>query len=141
MGQEPAMTVTKTATENDNNDGLDLGETITYTIVVENTGNVELTDVVVTDNALVDLAGESLSLTDGPTFSGTGTFDGILSVSETVTYIATFTVDQQAINAGGLSNTASATATTPAGESISEDSNVVSSTISAIARLRGNKNI
>ena len=135
MGQEPAMTVTKTATENDNNDGLDLGETITYTIVVENTGNVELTDVVVTDNALVDLAGESLSLTDGPTFSGTGTFDGILSVSETVTYTATFTVDQQAINAGGLSNTASATATTPAGDSISEDSNAVSSTISAIARL------
>jgi gliding motility-associated-like protein/uncharacterized repeat protein (TIGR01451 family) len=135
MGQEPAMTVTKTATENDNNDGLDLGETITYTIVVENTGNVELTDVVVTDNALVDLAGESLSLTDGPTFSGTGTFDGILSVSETVTYTATFTVDQQAINAGGLSNTASATATTPAGDSISEDSNAESSTISAIARL------
>jgi hypothetical protein len=52
-----------------------------------------------------------------------------------VTYTATFTVDQQAINAGGLSNTASATATTPAGDSISEDSNAVSSTISAIARL------
>ena len=139
MGQEPAMTVTKTATENDNNDGLDLGETITYTIVVENTGNVELTDVVVTDNALVDLAGESLSLTDGPTYNGTGIFDGILSVSETVTYTATFTVDQQAINAGGLTNTASATATSPAGENISEDSNTVSTTISAIARLEVSK--
>ena len=56
-----------------------------------------------------------------------------------MTYTATFTVDQQAINAGGLTNTASATATSPAGENISEDSNTVSTTISAIARLEVTK--
>ena len=139
MGQAPAMMVTKTAVKNDNGDGLDLDETITYTINVKNTGNVELTDVDVTDNALVDLAGESLSLTDGPTYDGTGTFDGILSVGEFVDFTATFTVNQQAINAGGVSNTASATAIAPDGGSITEDSNTATSTITATASLAVNK--
>jgi uncharacterized repeat protein (TIGR01451 family)/gliding motility-associated-like protein len=139
MSQAPEMTITKIALENDNGDGLDLGETITYTIEVENTGNVELTNVVVIDNALIDNTGEALILTDGPTYTGTGAFDGTLLVGETVSYTATFTVNQQAINAGGLSNTASATATTPTGESISEDSNTEPTTISAIADLQVTK--
>ena len=137
MGQAPAMVVTKTASPT--TDNFILGDTITYTIRVENTGNVELTDVVVTDNALVDQAGESLSLTDEPTYDGSGTFDGILSVGETVDFTATFTVNQQAINAGGVSNTASATAIAPDGESITEDSNTATSTITATASLAVNK--
>jgi gliding motility-associated-like protein/uncharacterized repeat protein (TIGR01451 family) len=137
MGQAPAMTVTKTASPT--TDNFILGDTITYTIVVENTGNVEFTDVVVTDNSLVDGAGESLSLTDGPTYDGTGTFDGILSVGETVDFTATFTVNQQSINTGGVSNTASATAIAPDGESITEDSNTATSTITATASLVVNK--
>ena len=137
MGQAPAMAVTKTASPT--TDNFILGDTITYTIRVENTGNVELTDVVVTDNALVDLAGESLSLTDEPTYDGSGTFDGILSVGETVDFTATFTVNQQSINAGGVSNTASATAIAPDGESITEDSNTATSTITATASLAVNK--
>ena len=139
MGQAPAVEVTKTAVKNDNGDGLDLGETITYTIGVKNTGNVELTDVVVTDNNLVDGAGESLSLTDGPTYDGTGTFDGILSVGETVDFTATFTVNQQSINTGRVSNTASVTAKAPDGESITKDSNTETTEITATASLAVNK--
>ena len=83
----------------------------TYTIAVENTGNVTLSDVTVTD-ILESLAtpADTLSLTTGPAYSGTGTFDGVLDVGDTVSYEATFEITQAAVDAGGVKNTASVTA-------------------------------
>ena len=49
-------------------------------------------------------------MTSGPAYSGTGTFDGVLDVGETVSYEATFEITQAAVDAGGVKNTASVTA-------------------------------
>ena len=106
----PEISIEKTSDEP--SDGTwDLGDTITYTIAVENTGNVTLSDVTVTD-ILESLAtpADTLSLTSGPAYSGTGTFDGVLDVGETVSYEATFEITQAAVDAGGVKNTASVTA-------------------------------
>ena len=76
--------------------------TLTYTITVTNTGNTDLTNVVVTD----DLA-------------GTATLDqrrhrtrGVLDVDETWVYTATYAATQADINAGtDLVNTATVVTT------------------------------
>ena len=82
----PSIEVTKTSTITyaDSDAGVQLGDTVNYTITVENTGNTTLTGVTVSDT-IVDSAGVSLTLTTGPTYGGTGTFDGILDVGESVT--------------------------------------------------------
>ena len=117
----PSIEVTKasTITYADSDAGTQLGDTINYTITVENTGNTTLTGVSITDT-ITDSAGEALTLTSGPTYGGTGTFDGTLDVGESVTYDATFEITQQAVNAGGVSNTASVTAKDPAGNDVTD---------------------
>ena len=58
----------------------------------------------------------SLSLNSGPSFSGSsqGSAQGTLKVGETASYIAYFhIINQAAVDAGGLSNQASATASSP----------------------------
>ena len=117
----PSIEVTKssTITYADSDAGTQLGDTINYTITVENTGNTTLTGVTVSDTIL-DSAGVSLTLTTGPTYGGTGTFDGILDVGESATYNATFVITQQAVNAGGVSNTASVTSKDPAGNDVTD---------------------
>ena len=117
----PSIDVTKTSTITyaDSDAGTQLGDTINYTITVENTGNTTLTGVSITDT-ITDSAGEALTLTSGPTYGGTGTFDGTLDVGESVTYDATFEITQQAVNAGGVSNTASVTSKDPAGNDVTD---------------------
>jgi uncharacterized repeat protein (TIGR01451 family) len=117
----PSIEVTKTSTITyaDSDAGVQLGDTINYTITVENTGNTTLTGVTVSDTIL-DSAGVSLTLTTGPTYGGTGTFDGILDVGESVTYDATFVITQQSVNAGGVSNTASVTSKDPEGNDVTD---------------------
>ena len=62
LDQAPAMTLTKAATLNDGNDGsLDIGDTITYTLTLTNTGNVVLKDVVM-NYFIEDLLNQSLNL-------------------------------------------------------------------------------
>ena len=65
----PSIEVTKTSTITyaDSDAGVQLGDTINYTITVENTGNTTLTGVTVSDTIL-DSAGEALTLTTGPTY-------------------------------------------------------------------------
>jgi gliding motility-associated-like protein/uncharacterized repeat protein (TIGR01451 family) len=109
----PLVELTKAASISDTNgDGtIGLGDTITYTLVVTNTGNDDLSGVVITD-VLSDLAGNALTLTSQPTFisANLGSTEGSLQVGEQATYSATFIVNNQAINAGGVSNTATVTA-------------------------------
>jgi uncharacterized repeat protein (TIGR01451 family) len=75
-----------------------LGDTITYFFDVTNTGNVDLTDVTVTD----DLAG--LSAIDPPSVA-------TLAPDETATFTATYTVTQADVDNGTITNTASVTGT------------------------------
>ncbi len=99
---EPALEIVKTASSITSTDGA-VGETsvdaagdqINYTITVENTGNVTLTNVVV-DDPLIDDAGPL----SGPA-SGDDDGDGDLDVGETWVYEASYTVTQDDLDAGG----------------------------------------
>ena len=73
--------------------------------MVTNTGNDNLSGVVITD-VLSDLDGNALTLTSQPTFisASLGSTEGSLQVGEQATYSATFIVNKQAMNAGGVSN-------------------------------------
>ncbi|WP_163272156.1 CshA/CshB family fibrillar adhesin-related protein [Chelativorans alearense] len=100
VASSPAIEIDKTGTLNDaDGDGLiDSGESITYSFLVTNTGNVTLTDVTVND-ALV-------TVDQGPqTLAPRGTF----------TFTATYTPTQDDIDSGSVQNTATATGTPPSG--------------------------
>ena len=118
-----AIDFTKYATITDTNgDGSDgIGDLITYDLVATNTGNVELSGVMIVD-VFSDLAGNSLTLTSGPFFIGAslGSEEGSLQIGEQATYRATFIINSQAMNAGGVSNTATAYAISPSGVTVSD---------------------
>ncbi|WP_456151125.1 DUF7507 domain-containing protein, partial [Algoriphagus marincola] len=85
----------KTGTFNDENGNgrADDGETISYTFLVTNTGNLPLTGVTVTD-PLVTVNGGPIDLAVGANSGNT--------------FTATYTIDQDDINAGKVDNTATA---------------------------------
>ncbi|WP_179314081.1 DUF7507 domain-containing protein, partial [Winogradskyella undariae] len=103
--------------------GLSLGDTMTYTITVENTGNVSLDNVAITDT-FEDANGNTLTLLSGPTFDSAdaGSLEGSLLVGETATYTATYVIEQDAIDAGGFSNSVFAEGDSPAGVTIDDTS-------------------
>ena len=86
----PSLTIVKSLTNDDDAVVNTAGETIEYTIVVDNTGNVDLTGVVLGD---VFAGGATSQRRHGN--------DGILGVSETWTYTADYAVTQADLNAGG----------------------------------------
>jgi hypothetical protein len=83
------------------------GQTVTYSFLITNTGNVTITDVAVNEGA----------------FTGTGSLSAIscpagaaaMAPGDQVTCTATYTVTQADIDAGDVSNTATATGTPPIG--------------------------
>ncbi|MEE6387721.1 GEVED domain-containing protein [Microbacterium paraoxydans] len=101
----PGLTVSKTA---DRTEITAAGQTITYSFLVVNTGNVTLTDVEVTEAS----------------FTGTGTPPVIecpaavasLAPGDEVTCTAEYVVTQADVDAGGVTNTATTTGTPPSGE-------------------------
>jgi uncharacterized repeat protein (TIGR01451 family) len=93
--QKPKLSVTKSA---DTTTYSTAGETITYTVEVENTGNVSLKDIVVTDPMVASMP--------NPTGEGVGT--GTLGVGKTWTYTYTYTVKQSDIDVGSVENTVTA---------------------------------
>ena len=98
-----------------------VGGTIDYTLTLRNTGNVTLTGVALTDT-LTRSDGTALSLTTGPTFNIATLSSpvGTLLPGEVATYLATYDVVQADINAGGVSNTATATGMGPSGVGVSD---------------------
>jgi uncharacterized repeat protein (TIGR01451 family) len=101
--QSPALTVVKTADA----EAAEVGQVVTYSFKVTNTGNVTITDPAITD-------------TD---FSGTGELSAItcpaedtLAPGDVITCLATYTVTQADVNAGQITNTATVTGTTPGGD-------------------------
>ncbi|WP_372968591.1 beta strand repeat-containing protein, partial [Microbacterium sp.] len=87
------------------------GETITWTVTIRNTGNVTLTGVAATDS----LPGIT-DLVYGTWPSGTA---GRLAPGDAVTATATSTVRQSDVDAGAISNAATATGTPARGQSTS----------------------
>ena len=102
--QVASLDLTKTASPMTYNT---VGQTITYTFAVRNTGNVTLDNVAVTDPRC----------SAAPVYS-TGDMDNDdeLDVNETWLFTCTYAVTQADINAGSLTNTATATATGPQGQ-------------------------
>jgi gliding motility-associated-like protein/uncharacterized repeat protein (TIGR01451 family) len=97
------------------------GQIVPYTVTVENTGNVAIGNVIVTDPMVTNLT----------LASGDANNNGKLDVTETWTYTGTYTVIQSDIDNNGntaikgvLSNTASLSGTQPNGSMV----NVLSST-------------
>ncbi|MFC7356937.1 Ig-like domain-containing protein, partial [Jejudonia soesokkakensis] len=97
----------------------DVGDTIAYTFTVTNEGNVDLSNVTVTDpllqapNPVVTIAGPTGD--DG---------DGILQPTETWVYTADYAITQADINAGMVTNQATATGTPPTGDDVTDLSGV-----------------
>jgi len=94
------------------------GDVITYTYPATNDGNVTL-DGVVLAPTITDADGTVLTLTSGPTFvsADAGSAEGTLLPGEEATYTATYALVQSDIDAGGVSQTATANAATPDGMS------------------------
>ncbi len=105
MAGVPALTLDKTGTLNDLNGNalIDLGETITYSFLVTNTGNVTMTNVTVDDPLL---ANAGVALDQGPQ---------TLAPGASFTFTATYTPVQADIDAGSVVNTATGTGTPPSG--------------------------
>ena len=84
----------------------DVGDVITYSFTVTNTGNVTLTNVTVTD-PLVAVVGSSIaSLAPG--------------ASNSTAYTASYTLTQADITAGSFTNTASVSGTPPSGPAVTD---------------------
>ena len=82
----------------------DAGEVISYAITIENDGNMTLTNPVVSDPSVSDLA----AVMSGSFNAGDLDTDGIFDVGEVWQYSASHTVTQAQFNAGGsITNTAS----------------------------------
>jgi hypothetical protein len=107
VGQEPNLDMTKTANPSVVSDA---GEIVTYSFLMENTGNVTLTDV----------APEEVD------FTGTGTLSPFecppeaasVSPGQQITCTATYAVTQADIDSGEISNVAVATGTDGEGQAV-----------------------
>ncbi|AZH82480.1 DUF11 domain-containing protein [Plantibacter sp. PA-3-X8] len=110
----PGLSVVKTA---DVAKATTVGQVITYSFQVTNTGNVTLTDVTV----------------DEGTFTGTGTLSAItcpsgagsLAPGLQIICTATYQVTQADLNAGSIKNTAFGTGITPGGDPFTSDPSTV----------------
>ena len=111
---KPDIEITKTASPLSG--AFEVGDTITYTVEIENTGNVTLDNIVFTDT-LTDGDGKTTDLSAdlllthvnaSPQTSLTS-----LAVGDTATYQAIYTVDQATIDSGYVENMVSVTADTP----------------------------
>jgi len=108
--QNPDISVAKTGVFNDENgDGFgQVGETLSYTFVVTNTGNVTLTNISITD-PLVAISGTPIaSLAPGD--------------SDGTSFTGSYTLTQADIDAGEFENIALASGTDPNGNPVEDDS-------------------
>ncbi len=106
------LNVTKTADYNFGMGGPKPGDIITYAINVTNPGNVNLTDVNVTDSQ-IDLTGPRGDVND----------DQYLNTSEIWTYTGTYTVTEKDICGGCVNNTVTASATDPCTNVLKDEAN------------------
>ena len=117
IDQNPHVTLEKTASVPGGT--ADAGEVISYAITIENDGNMTLTNPVVSDPSVSDLA----AVMSGSFNAGDADTDGVFDVGEIWQYSASHTVTQAQFEAGGnITNTASVS--TDEGASDSDDASV-----------------
>ncbi|MEZ4778794.1 MAG: gliding motility-associated C-terminal domain-containing protein [Flavobacteriaceae bacterium] len=112
--QNPIIDIVKTAVYDDGGDCSQPGEVIEYTFTVTNQGNVSLSNIVVNDPLLGgNVPGPDSGDTDG---------DNELDVTETWIYTGSYTITQDDIDAGQVTNQATAEGTAPNGTVVSDES-------------------
>ncbi|MFC5731591.1 MULTISPECIES: DUF7507 domain-containing protein [Nocardioides] len=125
---DPALTVVKTADP----DAADaVGDEITYSFLVTNTGNVTMDDVTIDEGA----------------FTGTGSLSPIscppaaasVAPGGDVTCTATYELTQADVDAGGVTNTATATGTPPSGTPVDSPPSTSTVTITPAPALTVDK--
>ncbi|UVO39390.1 DUF11 domain-containing protein [Bradyrhizobium arachidis] len=105
--QNPALTITKTAVIADGHAD-HAGDVIHYSVVVDNTGNIDLHDVVVTDTfeggvpIILDTDHSTLTTADDAILTGDTNGDGVLDVTETWTYTYDHVVTQNELDTRGI---------------------------------------
>jgi LPXTG-site transpeptidase (sortase) family protein len=87
-------------------DRADVGDQIVYTFTVTNTGNVTLSNLIITDPQVTVAGGPLSSLAPG--------------ASNTTTFTGTYTLTLDDLNSGGFTNTASVSGEDPSGTSVSD---------------------
>ncbi len=111
LTQIPMITLVKTGTLHDDviapSGRVDEDDTITYTFRVENTGNVTLSNVTITD------AIPGVVITGGPITMAPGDVD-------TTSFTATYEIQQADIDAGTFTNTATVRGETPQGSGVTD---------------------
>ena len=108
-GLDPALT--------DPGDTTIPGDTIDFTITVENTGNALLSNVLVQDT-LTSVTCPATATPSGAAFSNLGDASSTLEVGDSVVCTATYMITQDDINNGQVINTATVDSTDPSGTSI-----------------------
>ena len=99
----PSLALTISASFSGNDDVLDIGDTITYDIILSNTGNTDLVEFITYVIALTDFNDNGVTLTTPPTFVSSSYSDnGYSTPGEQHIYRATYEVTQQALDSGGL---------------------------------------
>jgi uncharacterized repeat protein (TIGR01451 family) len=134
FAEAPAIGVAKTVSAGPTNNG-DGTHTLTYSMVVKNTGDISLTNVQVVDDLTTTFSGATF-VVDGKSTGGTLTinsaFNGgtdknllaasqslVVGASETITLTVTVT---PGTNLGAYNNTATAGATSPSGATVNDTS-------------------
>ncbi|EAQ40561.2 hypothetical protein MED134_07389 [Dokdonia sp. MED134] len=109
LNQDPEIAIVKTGTFNDEDgDGFaQVGETITYNFTVTNTGNVTVTNIIVTD-PLVTVTGGPIDLVPG--------------TNDDTTFIAEYVLTQEDVDAGTVENQALVTGQDPNGDDVVDTS-------------------
>jgi gliding motility-associated-like protein/uncharacterized repeat protein (TIGR01451 family) len=100
----PGISIVKSS---DKSEIRDLGETVTYTLVVTNTGNVTLTNILVSDP-----------------LTGLNEVIETLAPGESVTIETSYVVTQEDLDRGSLLNVATVSGETPDGEQIGDEDEV-----------------
>jgi gliding motility-associated-like protein/uncharacterized repeat protein (TIGR01451 family) len=108
----PEIAIVKEAVFNGDALNAQVGDTITYTFMVSNTGNVPLSNVSVSDPLITDqMAPYNVFTFDNATDTNA---NGMLDLTETWIYTATYVLTQQDIIRGQVTNQAIASGTGPA---------------------------
>lgn len=112
---EPAITVTKTATPPWSGDTVpEVGDVISYSFTITNSGNVNLTQVTLTDEMMAGANGD---------FELTGAPIPLLAPGavNTDAYSATYVLTQEDLDRGNIDNIATVTGTPPRGDDVTDE--------------------
>ena len=123
----PSIAIVKTSSFDDGGDGqADVGDVITYTYTVTNTGDVTLFDVAVTEQSGSFTGTGTLPaptyVSGGANLDGDGDAQDLAVGGGSIVFTATYSITQADIDAGSISNQALANGTDPDGDPVTDQS-------------------